>query len=78
MRTNKNGKEITKNIFYILQLIMQDLWQAHLQISSATFLKEFIKLNVNPNMMMKDVKHVELEVSIVIVFLNTQFLTMIE
>ena len=73
MRTNKNGKEITKNIFYILQLIMQ----AHLQISSATFLKEFIKLNVNPNMMMKDVKHVELEVSIVIVFLNTQFLTMI-
>ena len=28
-------------------LIVQDLWQAHYQILSIIFLKEFIELNVN-------------------------------
>ena len=34
-------------------LIVQDLWQAHYKILSITFLKEFIKLNVNLDMMIK-------------------------
>ena len=52
-------------------LIVQDLWQAHYQILSITFLKEFIKLNVNSDMMIKNVKLVELNISIATVFFNT-------
>ena len=37
-------------------LIAKDLWQAHYQILSIIFLKEFIKLNVNTGTMIKDVK----------------------
>ena len=37
-------------------LIAKDLWQAHYQILSIIFLKEFIKLNVNTDTMIKDVK----------------------
>ena len=33
---------------------MQDLWQAHYQMFSIIFLKQFIKLNVNMKMMMKN------------------------
>ena len=47
-RIDKNGEEISKNISYILQFIdSANLWQAHYQILSIIFLKEFIKLNVN-------------------------------
>ena len=35
-------------------LIVQDLWQVHYQILSLTFLKEFIKRNVNRDMMIKN------------------------
>ena len=45
----KNEEEITKNIYstdYNL-FIEQNLWQAHYQILSISFLKEFVKLNVN-------------------------------
>ena len=52
-------------------LIVQDLWQAHYQILSIIFQKKFIKLNVNMDMMMKNVKLEELNVSIPTVFLNT-------
>ena len=55
-------------------LIAQDLWQANYQILSVIFLKKFIKLNVNTDMMIKIVKHVELNTSIATVFLNTQIL----
>ena len=41
------------------------------------FLKEFIELNVNWDMMIKNVKHVELNISIATVLLNTQILKMI-
>ena len=37
-------------------LISQDLWQAHYQILLIISLKEFIKLNVNMDMIMKNVK----------------------
>ena len=47
-------------------LIAQDLWQIHYQILSIIFLKEFIKLNVNTDMMMKNVKFAELYISIAI------------
>ena len=56
---------------YYKLLIAQDLWQVHYQILSIFFVKEFIKLNVNSDMMIKNVKHVELNKSIANVFLNT-------
>ena len=62
---------------YYNLLIAQDLWQAHYQILSIIFLKEFIELNVHADMMIKNVKLVELNISIWIVFLNTQILKMI-
>ena len=52
-------------------LIVQDLWQAHYQILSIIFQKKFIKLNVNMDMMIKNVKLEKLNVSIPTVFLNT-------
>ena len=59
-------------------LIAQDLWQAHYQILSIIFLKEFIELNVNTDMMIKYVKLVEFNISIVTEFLKTQTLKMIK
>ena len=61
-------------------MIIQNLWQAHYQIFSTEFLKEFIKLNVNIEK--KNGKkcgffqftYVQLYV---IVFLNAQTLNMI-
>ena len=58
-------------------LIAQDKWTAHYQILSIIFLKEFIKLNVNTDMMMKNVKIAELNISIVSDFLNTYLLKII-
>ena len=62
---------------YYNLLMAQDLWQAHDQIFSITFLMEFIKLNVNTDTMIKNVKHVELNISIVIAFVNMKILKMI-
>ena len=50
---------------YYNLLIAQGLWQAHYQILSIIFLKEFIELNVNTDMMIKNMKLVELNISIV-------------
>ena len=58
-------------------LIAQDLWQAHYQVLLIIWLNEFIKLNVNTNTMMKNVKPVELNTKVAIVFLNRQALKMI-
>ena len=59
-RIDKNGEEMTKNVYYILQLLItQDLWQDHYQILSLIFLKEIMKLNVNVNTMIKKMKFVE-------------------
>ena len=41
---------------YYNLLIAQDLWQAHFQILSIIFLKDFIEINVNTDMMIKNVK----------------------
>ena len=40
-------------------LIVQDLWQAHYQIFMIIFLKEFIKLNGNMDMIIKNAKRME-------------------
>ena len=63
---------------YYNLLIVQNLWQAHYQILSIIFLKEFIELNVNTDMMIKYVKLVEFNISIVTEFLKTQTLKMIK
>ena len=52
-------------------LIAQDLWQAHYHIWSIIFLEEFIELNVNTDMMIKNVRVMELNKSIVTAVLNT-------
>ena len=54
--------------------MVQDLWQAHYQILSKIFLKEFVKLNVNTVMMIKNMKLGELNVNIATVCLNRQTL----
>ena len=53
-------------------LIAEYLWQAHYEILSIIFLKVFIKLNVNLDMLVKNMELVELNISIATVFLNTQ------
>ena len=44
---------------YYKYLIAQDLSQAHCQILSLIFLRDYIELNANSDMMMKNVKLVE-------------------
>ena len=67
---------VTENItkiylLYYTLLMAQYLGQIHCQILSIIFLKKFIKLNLNLDMMIKRVIHVELNISIATVFLNT-------
>ena len=56
---------------YYNLLIALDSWQAHYQILPIIFLEEFIELNVNSNMMIKNVKLAKLNISIATVCLNT-------
>ena len=69
-------EKILQNIYltYYKLLIAQDLWHAHCEILSIIFLKEFIKLNVYTDMMIKYVKIVKLRTKYATVFLNTQTL----
>ena len=55
----------------------EDLWQAHCQILLIILLKKFIKLTVNMNMMIKNVKSAESNTKIVTAFLNMQTLKII-
>ena len=50
-------------IYYNL-LIAQDLWLAHYKILAKIFLKEFIELSVNSDMVIKNVKHLYLYLNI--------------
>ena len=70
-------KKLQKIYRTYYSLIVQGFWQAHYQISPRIFWKEFIELNVNINMMTKNVKHLELNISIVTLFLNTPILKII-
>ena len=46
-------------------LLAKDFWQVHYQILLIISLKKFIKLNVNMNMMIKNVELVSLNTNIV-------------
>ena len=70
---DKNEEEITKkDLIYHNLLIVQDLWQVYYQILSVIFLKEFKELNMTRDTMIKNVRLVELNISIATVFMNTQ------
>ena len=58
-------------------LPVQDLQQAHYQMLLIIFLKELIELNINMDMILKDVELSELHLKIVSDFLNTQILKII-
>ena len=78
MRINKNGEETTKIYLTCCNLLIgQGSWQAYYQILSIILLKEFIELNKTLNMMIKNVKFIELNISIATGFLNIQNLKMI-
>ena len=60
-RIDKKGEKITKHISYSYNLLMaKDSWQALYQIFSIILLKEFMKLKVNTDTMIKNVKLTEL------------------
>ena len=70
---DKNEEEITKkDLIYHNLLIVQDLWQVYYQILSVIFLTEFKELNMTRDTMIKNVRLVELNISIATVFMNTQ------
>ena len=64
------------NFTYQNLLIAQKLWHVHCQVLSIIFLKEFIELNLNTEML-KNVKLLELNISIGTAFLNTKILNII-
>ena len=77
-RIDKNGEEITKNISCILQFIDCTRFIASsLSNLVNNFSEGFIILNVNPDTMVKNVKYVEINISIALVFLHMQLLKMI-
>ena len=53
-------------------LIVQDLSQGHYQVLLIILLTEFIKLSINTNTMIKNVKLAELNTNIATAFANTQ------
>ena len=69
-RISKNGEEITD----YNSLIAQDLWQIPHQIFLIILLKKFIKLNVNMDMIIKNVEHAGLNTKIASFALNIQTL----
>ena len=71
-------KKKLKYLTYYNLLTTQDLWQAHYQILLIIYLKESIKVNVNSDTMIKNVKHVEANINIATVFLNTKILKIIK
>ena len=70
-RIDGSGEDSTKTCLtdYDL-LIVPDLWQTHYQILLTILLKKFITLNVNTDMMIKNVKIAELNTKIASVVLN--------
>ena len=65
------------HLTYYKLLIAQCLWPAHYQIFIIIFLKEFIEPNVNIEIMTKNVKLLELNITTATVILNAQILKMI-
>ena len=74
----KIGEKITKNISYILQFIDSARFMASSLSSLVNNLLEgHHRIKFNLNMTMKNVKHVELNISIATFFLNIRILNMI-
>ena len=65
------------DLIYYNLLIAQDLLETHYQILPIIFLKEFIELNVNSDMMIKNLKLAKLNKVLETTFLNIQILKMI-
>ena len=61
---------------YYNVFIAQDLRHGHYEILSIIFLKYLIKLNVNTDMVIKNVKPAELNISLATIVLNIQILKM--
>ena len=60
----KMEKKLEKTyLTYYNLLIGQDMWQAHYQILSIIFRQEFIELNVNTDIVIKNVKLAELNIN---------------
>ena len=69
----KNQKPFLTN--YNL-LIPKDLWPAHYQILLIILLEDFIKLNANMDVIIKNTKRLELNTKVMSAALNTQILKM--
>ena len=58
-------------------LMAHNLWHTHYQILLIILLKEFIKLNLDQDTIIKNVKRAKLNTKVATAFLNTQSLKMI-
>ena len=58
-------------------LIVQDLWQAPYQVLLIILLKEFMKINVNSDIMITNLKLMKLNAKIATAFSNVQTLKLI-
>ena len=77
-RIDKNGEEITKNISYVLQFFDSARFMASLLSNLVNNLSEEIcKINLNMEMMIKNLKLVDSHTKYATVFLNTQTFKMI-
>ena len=78
-RIDRSREEVTKHISYRLQVIESTRFMASsFSILLIILLNEFIELNVNRNMIIKNMKHTELNTKIASAFLNTQALKIIQ
>ena len=71
-KIDNNGEEITNNISYGLQFIDNARLMASSLSISKIFLREFVKLNVNMDTIIKNVKLVGLNTKITTALLNTK------
>ena len=72
IKMEKKLKKISRLQFPDYNLLKtQDLWQVHYQILLIILLKEFIKVKVNTDMMINNMKLAELSAKIVSAVLNT-------
>ena len=72
IKTDKKSQKLYLTDYNLL--IAQDLWQVHYQILLIILLKEFIKLNVNTDTLIKNVKLAESNTKITKTVLNTKAL----
>ena len=75
IKTDKKSQKLYLTDYNLL--IVQDLWQVHYQILLIILLKEFIKLNVNTDTLIKNVKLAESNTKITKTVLNTKALKII-